>query len=134
MESYSQVGRASQGTVCKKSVGNYFKASVGTSKTNQCENTIRRQLWDTVRKTSVRNWLDDIYGKLPGGLLWEAIWNREDVCETVFAGYLWDIICRASVGSSQMDKCENNVSGHHFDSGRKTSVRNWLDDICGKPV
>ena len=105
---------------------------------NQSDEPMRKHYQATTlghpRKTSVRNWLDDIYGKLPGGLLWEAIWNREDVCETVFAGYLWDIICRASVGSSQMDKCENNVSGHHFDSGRKTSVRNWLDDICGKPV
>ena len=53
---------------------------------------------------------------------------------TLCAGHLWDTICGASVGSSQTDKCENHDSGHPFDSVRKKSVKNWLDDICGKPV
>ena len=97
---------------------------------------------------------DDIYGKPSEGSCGKLSVGWEEVCETLFAGRLWDSICKASVKTNHTDKCQNNVSGHLWrkkyqnisenlggwhlwEIYRRTSVWHlnvaiWPDDIYGK--
>ena len=132
------------------------KASARTNHADKCQNNVSGHPWEKIIKILVRSWVDDICGTSIGKHLsdihmWKSVQmtsmgnyledtcgklsvGRGKVCETLFAGRLWDSICKASVRTSQTDKCQNNVSGHPWERIIEVLVRSWVDDICGKSI